>query len=94
MGSSTFISATGSASSPTVTVAPNTAVTWDNNSGGVGHDVTFDTPAAALAVGNGNSGNIDLHTSGTNLRQFAATGSYPFHCTIHGPSMKGTVIVQ
>lgn len=94
MGSSTFISATGSASNPTVTVAPNTAVTWDNNSGGIGHDVTFDTPAAALAVGNGNSGNIDLHTSGTNQRQFAATGSYPFHCTVHGAGMKGTVIVQ
>jgi len=94
MGSSTFISATGSASNPTVTVAPNTAVTWDNDSGGIGHDVTFDTPASALAVGNGSAGNIPLHTSGTNQRQFAGTGSYPFHCTVHGAAMKGTVIVQ
>ena len=94
MGSSTFISATGSASSPTVTVATNTAVTWNNNSGGIEHDVTFDTPASALAVGGGNAGNIDGHTTGTNQRQFAAVGSYPFHCTIHGAGMKGTVIVQ
>ena len=94
MGSSTFISATGSASNPTVTVATNTAVTWNNNSGGIEHDVTFDTPASALAVGGGNAGNIGAHTTGTNQRQFAAVGSYPFHCTIHGAGMKGTVIVQ
>ncbi|HMI46709.1 MAG TPA: plastocyanin/azurin family copper-binding protein [Gemmatimonadaceae bacterium] len=94
MGSSTFVSATGSASNPTVTVATNTAVTWNNNSGGIEHDVTFDTPASALAVGGGSAGNIGAHTTGTNQRQFAAVGSYPFHCTIHGAGMKGTVIVQ
>jgi plastocyanin len=94
MGSSTFVSATGTTLNPTVTVAINTPVTWDNNSGGVAHDVTFDTPAAALAVGNGSAGNIPQHTSGTNQRQFATVGSYPFHCTIHGTPMHGTVIVQ
>jgi plastocyanin len=94
MGSSTFVSATGSAASPTVTVATNTAVSWNNNSGGITHDVTFDAPAAALAVGNGSAGDIPQHSSGINQRQFATAGSYPFHCTIHGAGMKGTVIVQ
>ncbi|HKN57332.1 MAG TPA: plastocyanin/azurin family copper-binding protein [Gemmatimonadaceae bacterium] len=94
MGSSTFISASGTTANPTVTVGINTAVSWDNNSGGVGHDVTFDSPASALAVGNGSAGNIPLHTSGVNQRQFAAAGNYAFHCTVHGPGMKGTVIVQ
>jgi plastocyanin len=94
MGSSTFFTAAATMQPVTLTVNTNTAVTWDNNSGGVQHDVTFDTPSAALAVGTGSSGNIGLHTSGTNQRQFAAAGNYPFHCTVHAPGMTGVVIVQ
>jgi Plastocyanin len=86
MGAATF--------SPTsVTVGTNAAVTWTNDSG-ILHNVTFDTPAAALAVGNGAAGNIPDHSAGSNQRQFAAAGSYPFHCTIHGAGMHGTVVVQ
>jgi plastocyanin len=76
-----------------LTVGTNTAVTWDNNSGGQQHDVIFDSPSAALPVGTGSSGNIGFHTSGTNQRQFAAAGTYPFHCTVHA-GMTGTVVVQ
>jgi plastocyanin len=78
---------------PTVTVAINTPVTWTNGSASP-HDVTFDNPAAALAVGTGGAGNIPQHTSGSNRRQFATAGSYPFHCQVHGTPMHGTVIVQ
>ncbi len=86
MGSDTYYSATGAT---TATVTVNTAVIWNNNSGGIQHDVVFDTP--------GSPANIGLHTSGTNQRQFATAGSYPFHCTVHGTpttGMRGTVIVQ
>jgi plastocyanin len=95
MGSSTFFTPTTS-SNPSVTVGANAAVTWTNDSG-VQHDVVFDNEAAALAVGNGSAGNIPLHTSGSNQRQFAAAGTYPFHCTIHGSvssGMRGFVTVQ
>jgi plastocyanin len=69
-----------------------------SNTSGVDHNVTFDTPATALAVGSGSSGNIPDHSSGSNQRQFAVSGSsHPFHCTIHGTAtsgMRGTVTVQ
>ena len=97
MNASAFTSLGGTAANPTVTVAPNTAVTWTNDSGGVIHDVTFATPSAALGVGGGASGNIPQHSTGSNQRQFGTAGNHPFHCTIHGTpttGMRGTVVVQ
>ncbi|MEX2110537.1 MAG: plastocyanin/azurin family copper-binding protein [Gemmatimonadaceae bacterium] len=75
------------------TVAVNTAVTWTNDSA-VEHNVTFSTPSAALGVSGGASGNFSAPSPSTNQRQFAAAGSYPFTCTIHGAGMSGTVVVQ
>ena len=77
----------------TLSVLVNTPVTWTND--GIAHDVTFDAPATALAVGAGNGGNIPQPATGSNQRQFAVSGSsHPFHCTIHGAGMHGTVNVQ
>ncbi|HVS60321.1 MAG TPA: plastocyanin/azurin family copper-binding protein [Gemmatimonadaceae bacterium] len=93
MGSANFVTAAGTT---TLSVPANTAVTWTNDSG-IGHNVIFDDPATALAVGTGNPGNIPLHTSGSNQRQFAATGNHPFYCSIHGTAttgMHGTVTIQ
>jgi plastocyanin len=58
-------------------------VTWEWNSGGVTHNVTFqDGPA---------SGN---RTSGTYQRSFNMPGTYSYACTIHaGEGMTGTVTV-
>ena len=80
------------------TVSVNTAVRWENDSG-VAHNVTFDTPEAALGAGNfpGDGGNFQAPDKTANIRQFATAGSYPFHCTIHGTAtsgMRGTVVVQ
>jgi plastocyanin len=77
------------------TVGVNASVIWINDSG-VTHNVTFDTPEAALEVAFG-AGNIDAADKTSQHRKFAAAGSYAFHCTIHGTAtsgMRGTVVVQ
>jgi Copper binding proteins, plastocyanin/azurin family len=91
MGSSTFFLADGTT---TLSVAANTAVTWANNSA-TAHNVTFDVPTTALAVGTGAAGTFDAPVNSSNQRQFAVSGSsHPFHCTIHPTTMHGTVNVQ
>jgi len=93
MGATSFFTSAGT-NVNTLTVAPNTPVTFTNDSG-ILHDVTFDDPSTALAVGNGAAGDIPVHTSGSHQRQFAVSGtSHPFHCTQHGLVMHGTVNVQ
>ncbi len=66
-----------------IAVALNGTVTWQWNSGGVAHNVTFqDGPA---------SGN---RTSGSFPRTFQTAGSYPYVCTIHvAEGMSGIVNV-
>ncbi len=65
-------------------VTAGTTVTW-TWTGGNSHNVTFDDGVE----------NSFTQTSGTYMRQFAAAGSFPYHCTIHGASvMFGTVVVQ
>lgn len=75
-----------------VTVSRGGTVTWrwDSCSGdGYGgqsctaHSVTFD------------QGNVASPTqeSGAYTRTFTATGTYPYHCAIHGSSMSGRVVV-
>jgi hypothetical protein len=92
MGPLSFFTA-GGTSVTTLSVAANTPVTWTNESGTT-HNVTFDDQTTALAVGGGSSGNIGNHSSGSNQRQFAVSGSsHPFHCTLHGAIMHGTVTV-
>lgn len=81
------------ATTPTsLTAAVNAPVAWLNGSGVV-HNVTFGNPSAALQVGTGGSGNITEHSSGTNSRQFNATGTQTFQCTLHN-GMTGSVVVQ
>jgi plastocyanin len=95
MGSSIFFTATSTTQPVSLTFGSNQAVTWFND--GIAHNVVFDNPSSAQAVGNGSSGNIPDPATGTFQRQFAAAGTYPFHCTIHGTAttgMRGTVVVQ
>jgi plastocyanin len=93
MGGSTFFTSASTVQPVALSVAANATVTWTNDSF-VAHNVTFDDPATALAVGTGTTGSFDAPTNSTNLRKFSVSGSsHTFHCTIH-PGMSGTVNVQ
>lgn len=69
-----------------VTITKGSTVTW-NNPTGVTHNVTFNAVTGAPA-------NIPNFSSGTRSDVFATAGTYPYHCTIHGLSMSGTIVVQ
>ena len=59
-------------------------VTWGFNA--VGHNVTFDVQ--------GSPGNIGTTINQQVSRTFPTPGSFPYHCTVHGSSMSGTIIVH
>jgi plastocyanin len=66
-------------------VAPGATVVWAWQAGSAIHNVTFDDGET--------SGN---QSSGTYERDFAAAGTFPYHCTIHGTAtsgMRGVVTV-
>jgi plastocyanin len=67
----------------TVTISRNGSVTWQF---ATVHDVIFDSP--------GGPANIDPTASGPVSRTFPTAGTYPYHCSIHPPNMRGTVVVQ
>ena len=79
------VTVTNNAFSPTpIAVAVNGTVTWQWNSGGVAHNVTFNDGT--------NSGNL---TSGSFPRTFQVAGSFPYVCTIHAAEgMSGVVNVS
>lgn len=66
----------------TLNVSAGGTVTWTWNSGGTVHNVTFDDGEYSIDQG-----------SGSYNRTFSTAGSYPYRCTIHGPSMSGVVTV-
>ena len=66
-----------------ITVPVNGTVTWQWNSGGVEHNVTFQDGTTSGTKG-----------SGSFPRQFSTAGTFPYLCTIHGSQgMTGTVTV-
>jgi hypothetical protein len=68
-----------------ITVAPGGSVNFTNISGTT-HNVTFTTTGAPA--------NVPDFSSGTRAVAFPTAGSYAYHCTIHGLSMSGVVLVQ
>lgn len=77
-------------SSTTVTAGTKVTWTWNTCSGDgyggqtcVSHNILFDDGASS-----------GTQESGSWSRTFAAAGTYNYHCTIHGVSMSGTVVVQ
>ena len=83
-GANTVSMGAASFSPTSITIDQNEAVAWSNPSGAV-HNVTFvdeDAPA-----------DIPDHSSGSNSRTFATTGTFSYQCTNH-VGMTGTVVVQ
>jgi plastocyanin len=66
------------------TITAGQTVTWMNSSG-VAHTVTFDSGPAF---------NEPLADGSQVARMFATKGTFAYHCTIHGQSMHGTVVVN
>ena len=80
-------SATGTTFDPdTAKIATGGTVTWSFP--GQAHNVIWDGAAPPL-------GNIGTRSNGeTEPRTFPNTGTYAYHCSIHGASMNGRVIVR
>jgi plastocyanin len=73
-----------------VTIAVGGTVSWNWNSGGVIHNVTFDPNNPT-----GNPANIPNQGSGSGSRQFTMAGTFQYVCTIHESlGMIGSVTVQ
>jgi plastocyanin len=78
-----------------ITVPAGTTVTWnwnDCSSGGYGgyagcvsHNVTFDDGSNIASA---------TQDNGTFSRTFSTAGTFKYHCSIHGSSMSGQVIVK
>src|SRR5688572_17245230 len=84
-GGGSTVSVTNNAFSPSpIAVAVNATVTWQWNSGGVAHNVTFNDGTASATL-----------TTGSFPRTFQAAGSFPYVCTIHvAEGMTGVVNVS
>jgi plastocyanin len=64
-------------------VAKGTTVTWTWASGSSLHSVTFDDGATSATM-----------ATGSYTRTFDSTGTFPYHCKVHGASMSGRVTVE
>jgi plastocyanin len=71
-------------------ISAGQTVTWkwgacsgDGYSTCVSHNVTFD-----------DGSHSETQSSGDFSRTFSTPGTYKYHCTIHGTSMSGQVVVQ
>ena len=78
-----------------LTIAPGASVTWAWNScsGGDGYG-NGETCVDHSVVWDDGAPSSPLQSSGTYSRTFAAAGTYPYHCAVHGAAMSGTVVVQ
>ena len=85
-GNGTVCLVASNAFNPTqVTIAAGSSITF-NNTSGTTHNVTFTTAGAPS--------NVADFASGTRVVAFPTAGTYNYHCTIHGLSMSGVVVVQ
>ena len=82
---SATVAALATSFSPTgVTISVNQIVQWNNNSG-FNHTVTRTT---------GGTFDVALNNGTSVCLKFTAVGVYDYYCTIHGPTMDGSVTVS
>jgi len=78
-----------------VTIKAGTAVTWTWNSCSSDYSSGYPTTSCVdHQIGFDDGQQSAVQNSGTFDRTFAAAGTYPYHCLIHGVVMSGTVVVQ
>ena len=83
---SATVDALVSSFSPTgVTISVNQVVQWNNNSG-VAHTVTRTASGGTFDVALNNGTSVCL--------KFTAAGVFDYFCTVHGPTMDGSVTVN
>jgi plastocyanin len=68
----------------TLTITAGQMVTWTNG-GTINHTVTFDSGPAF---------DQPLNPGKNVTRAFTAAGTFAYHCSIHGQSMHGTIVVK
>ena len=91
----TNITVSNNSFSPTdLTVAPATQVTWTwNTCNDPGYGSAATCVAHNIVWDDGATGS-GLQSEGSYQRTFAAAGTYPYHCAVHGTAMSGSVKVQ
>ncbi len=89
-GQIVFISAHNGTANPAVdTVAVGDTVTWTwTNNQGISHSIQSQGPTA-FASSPIMSGNGQRYAV-----KFAAPGTYPYDCAVHGTAMRGTIVVE
>lgn len=88
------ISVTNNAFSPsakTVTTGTTLQWAWNTCSGG---GIYGDEVCVAHGVNFDDGTNSPTQERGTYSRNFAAAGTYNYHCAVHGTAMAGSVTVQ
>ena len=68
----------------TVQLQQGGTVTWNLNA--TGHSVVFDVQGAPQ--------NIPVGFGVQASRTFPNAGSFPYHCSVHGSAMSGTIVVH
>lgn len=89
--SNTFNDGGGCLTAPgeTTTIAAGDSVTW-HNCDTVAHTITSDDDGATFNQPLRASNDPNVHDVSITFRE---AGNYPYHCTIHGAGMKGTIVV-
>lgn len=78
-----------------LTIKPGATVTWnwDTCSGGDGYG-NGETCVPHSVVLDDGSASSSVQSKGSYSHQFAAAGTYDYHCAVHGAAMSGKIVVQ
>ena len=87
-GHSTTITVANNTFSPTPDTVPNGNVTFHWAANAITHNVSWDTGPAPLPTASGNKAAGD-----PDYVVLLQSGTYTYHCLIHGAAMSGTMVV-